>query len=253
VLDPAPPRRTTAERLVLLESDDPASIVLGTLASSPEPLSRDDLARRALLPPDQLDRGLRAAVQIGDWYTTHDRLNELAEDVSASLRERAERSPLDPGIPLAELLPRRPWAQAVLPLLPIERRGAKAYAPGATAQLGDRADAAARLEAELEQSGFTPVKIDDQQLAGYLEHDRRLIRLGDGLAIGMSAFEEARVRVVAECEAHGSITLARFRDLVGAGRGAAQLILERFDSDGLTRRVGNERVLRRRGRAAEGP
>ncbi len=58
VLDPAPPRRTTAERLVLLESDDPASIVLGTLAASPEPLSRDDLARRALLPPDQLDRGL---------------------------------------------------------------------------------------------------------------------------------------------------------------------------------------------------
>ena len=45
----------------------------------------------------------------------------------------------------------------------------------------------------------------------------------------------------------GRITLARFRDLLGVGRKTAQLLLERFDADGLTRRVGDERVLRRRG------
>ena len=48
-----------------------------------------------------------------------------------------------------------------------------------------------------------------------------------------------------ECEASGSITLGRFRDLLGTGRKPAQLLLERFDADGLTRRVGDERVLRR--------
>ncbi|MGH3114550.1 MAG: SelB C-terminal domain-containing protein [Gaiellaceae bacterium] len=47
----------------------------------------------------------------------------------------------------------------------------------------------------------------------------------------------------------GSITLARFRDLLGTGRKPARLLLERFDSDGLTRRVGDERALRRRARA----
>ena len=36
------------------------------------------------------------------------------------------------------------------------------------------------------------------------------------------------------------------RDLMGVGRKAAQLYLERFDSDGLTRRVGDVRVLRRK-------
>ena len=41
----------------------------------------------------------------------------------------------------------------------------------------------------------------------------------------------------------GEITLARFRDLVGTGRRDAQLLLERFDQDGLTRRVGERRVL----------
>ena len=56
--------------------------------------------------------------------------------------------------------------------------------------------------------------------------------------------------LVAECEAAGRITLARFRDLIGAGRKTAQMLLERFDADGLTRRVGDERVLRRRGTIA---
>jgi selenocysteine-specific elongation factor len=55
---------------------------------------------------------------------------------------------------------------------------------------------------------------------------------------------------VAECESSGRITLARFRDLLGVGRKTAQMLLERFDADGLTRRVGDERVLRRRGTIA---
>jgi selenocysteine-specific elongation factor len=42
------------------------------------------------------------------------------------------------------------------------------------------------------------------------------------------------------------ITLAQFRDALGVGRKAAQLYLERYDSDGITRRVGDGRVLRRR-------
>ena len=40
--------------------------------------------------------------------------------------------------------------------------------------------------------------------------------------------------------------LAKFRDALGVGRKTAQLYLERFDADGVTRRVGDARVLRRR-------
>ncbi len=40
--------------------------------------------------------------------------------------------------------------------------------------------------------------------------------------------------------------LAGFRDAIGSSRRTAQLLLERFDADGLTRRVGEQRVLRRR-------
>jgi selenocysteine-specific elongation factor len=248
VLDPAPPRTVAAERFELLEQRDPASLVLAALSAAGEPVRREELARRGLLAPEELDEGLAAAVRAGDWYTTPELLEELRYEALRALDERAAASPLDPGIAIAELLPPRPWAPALLPLLSIERRGAKAYAPGATAQLGDRAQAAERLEDELEEAGFSPVKVEDAQLARYLEEAGRLVRLGDGLAVGAAAYEEARRLLVEECSRAGSITLARFRDLLGTGRKPAQLLLERFDADGLTRRVGDERILRRKAR-----
>ncbi|MGH3005768.1 MAG: selenocysteine-specific translation elongation factor [Gaiellaceae bacterium] len=248
VLDPAPPRSTSTERLELLERGDPVSLVLAALAAAPEPMRREELARRALLGDDELDEGLAAVVNAGGWYLTPERLEELQAGVVRALDERAQASALDPGLPVAELLPQRPWASALLPLLPVERRGAKAYAPGATAQLGARAEAAERLEDELAASGFTPVGVEDRELSGYLEGAGRLVRLGDGLAVGAEAYEEARRLLFEECERAGSITLARFRDLLGTGRKPAQLLLERLDADGITRRVGDERVLRRRAR-----
>src|SRR5207248_1798431 len=146
---------------------------------------------------------------------------------------------LDPGVPQ----PNEPWAPAVIPLLGLERRGSKLYRPGAAARLGAREAEAARLEAEL---GLEPIRIEDKVLARYLEDEGRLVRVGNGLAVSARAYGEARKALVAECEAAGRITLARFRDLIGVGRKTAQLLLERMDADGVTRRIGDERVLRRR-------
>jgi len=84
----------------------------------------------------------------------------------------------------------------------------------------------------------------------FLEGEGRLVRLGDGFVIGPGGYEVARDLVVQECRGAGEIVLARFRDLSGVGRRDAQLLLERFDQDGLTRRIGDRRVLRRAGREA---
>ena len=67
-----------------------------------------------------------------------------------------------------------------------------------------------------------------------------LVRVGDGFAISPEAYGRAREVLV------DGITLAQFRDALGVGRKTAQLYLERFDADGVTRRVGDARVLRRR-------
>jgi selenocysteine-specific elongation factor len=127
----------------------------------------------------------------------------------------------------------------------VERRGGTAYLPGASASLGSRADAAAELEAALAASGLVATKADDAELARFLEGEGTIVRLGDGYVVSAGAYEVAQDLVRTECGVAGEITLARFRDLAGVGRRDAQLLLERMDVDGVTRRLGDRRVLRR--------
>lgn len=249
VLDPAPPRRLDEERLALLERGDPRSIVSATVHS---PVSVEALRSRGLLSPAELEEGLGAVVQAGGWAFSQIWLEETRESVVERLRARAEAEPLEPGLAVAELLPPEPWAPAVLPLLPVERRGSMAYLPGVAASLGARAAAAEALGRELDGAGLAAVKVDDVELARYLEGAGRLVRLGDGFVVSGAAYERARELVVAECNAAGEIALARFRDLAGVGRRDAQLLLERLDQDGITRRLGDGRVLRRAGRTDTG-
>ena len=223
VIDPAPPRHASTERMELVEQGALAAIVH-------EPVRAETVSHLADGPIE--------GVQVADgWLFSPAWLAELRAELEARI---AAADPLDPGVPP----PAEPWAPAIVPLLGLERRGAKLYLPGATAELGARAEAAAGLEAQL---GLEPLKIDDAVLARFLEEQGRLVRVGDGYAISADAYERARDALVAECESAGRISLARFRDLLGIGRKTAQLLLERFDADGLTRRVGDERVLRRRG------
>ena len=224
VLDPAPPRHRDARRLELLEHGEIASTI-------DAPVHVESLRHL-------LDGELDGVERAGPWAFSAGWLAGL----EGELRVRLERAdPLDPGIPP----PSEPWAADVLPLLPFERRGAKLYLPGVTASLGAREDEARALEQELAAAGVRATKVEDDDLARFLEATGRVVRLGDGYAIGAGGYEVAKDLLLTECRAAGGITLARFRDLAGTGRRDAQLLLERFDSDGLTRRVGERRVLRR--------
>ncbi len=102
------------------------------------------------------------------------------------------------------------------------------------------------VERDLAAAGDTPFRVSDSRAAAELEHAGRLVRVGDGLALDRVAYDRARQLVVAECERAGTITLARFRDLLGSSRRTAQLVLERLDGDGVTIRVDDARRLRRR-------
>jgi selenocysteine-specific elongation factor len=237
VLDPSPPRRFDSARLELLEQGDPESIVRAIVHA---PVTGAELQARALLAPAELARGLAAVESAGDWFFAAEWLAEQRAAVRARLAERASSSPLDPGIPLAELLPPEPWAPAVLQLLHVERRHGKAYAPGAAPALGDHAAAAAELEARLASEDL--VRVDDRNLAGFLEDRGSLKRVGDGFAVSATLYERGREAL----PTLQPITLAGFRDALGISRRTAQLLLERYDADGLTLRVGDERRLRSR-------
>jgi selenocysteine-specific elongation factor len=221
VLDPLPPRRLDPERLDRIASGEAGATVFA-------PVREETLSHLGEIA------GVERA---GGWVFASEWLEELRTELGERLASADAR---DPGIDA----PAEAWAPAIVPLLGLERRGSRLYLPGATA----RAEGADELLAELDASGFVPVKVADAQLARVLELEGRLVRLGAGEAVGTAAYERARAALVEECAASGRITLARFRDLLGTGRRPAQLLLERFDADGVTRRLGDERVLRRAAR-----
>jgi selenocysteine-specific elongation factor len=236
VLDPAPSRRLDPERLEILESGDPEAI-LGACVY--EPATGPALQARALLSPPELAQGLASLQQAGDWFFAREWLEEVRASVRTRLADRAASSPLDPGLPLGELLPPEPWATSVAPLLHVERRDGKAYAPGAAPELGHHEAAAVELEERLAAEDL--VRVEDRDLAAFLEAGGKLRRVGEGFAVSEALYERGRDAL----QTVSPITLAGFRDALGTSRRTAQLLLERFDADGLTRRIGDERVLRR--------
>jgi selenocysteine-specific elongation factor len=201
----------------------------GGVVLDPAPPRHSDLARF-----EALERGEvlvhAPALMDGEWRWAPEWLEEYRAELEQAI-DAAD--PLDPGVPV----PATEWSKAVVPHLGFELRGAKLYRPGAVPELGEREEAANAIVSQL---GLEPVRVDDAQLARFLEEQGRLVRVGDGFAISPEAYERARAVLT------DGITLAQFRDALGVGRKTAQLYLERFDADGVTRRVGDARVLRRR-------
>ncbi|MBA2642332.1 MAG: selenocysteine-specific translation elongation factor [Actinobacteria bacterium] len=229
VLDPAPPRHRDEERMARIERGEVAATVHS-------PVLADSLRHVLAGQPEGLERA-------GPWVFSPTWLGELDRD----LRDRiGAADPIDPGVPA----PSEPWAGDVLPLLSLERRGARIYLPESVPSLGAKQAQADALLRELARAGAQATKVEDDELARFLESAGSLVRLGGGHVVGSEGYEAARKVLVGECETAGEIALARFRDLLGIGRRDAQLLLERFDADGVTRRVGDRRVLRRAGAAA---
>ena len=112
-------------------------------------------------------------------------------------------------------------------------------------QIGGKRRAELQVAVGISEAEVVKLVMESSELARYLEGEGRLVRLGDGFAVSAGAYEVARDLVSTEAAAAGEITLARFRDLAGVGRRDAQLLLERMDVDGLTRRIDDRRVLRR--------
>jgi selenocysteine-specific elongation factor len=246
VLDPAPPRGLDPQRLEVLRGGDPVSIVR---ALTSEPLRVEAIRRRGILSPRELDAARQAFEVEGDWIFGVHWLDGARQVAQQQLKARLGSDPLDPGIPVAELFPGRPWSSEAARRLGFEIRDGRVNLPETGAQLGRRSGEAAAIVADAQAAGPAGIRIDDAHLARYLELEGELVRLGRELVISPDAYREARATVVGECERAGSITLGRFRDLLGISRKPAQLLLERLDADGVTRRIGDERVLRRGARS----
>ena len=71
------------------------------------------------------------------------------------------------------------------------------------------------------------------------------MRIAPDLYFARGPVDEARALLEAHCRAHGDVTAAVFRDVIGASRKFAIAFLDWCDRTGVTVRVGDLRKLRR--------
>jgi selenocysteine-specific elongation factor len=79
-------------------------------------------------------------------------------------------------------------------------------------------------------------------LAKLLTGDGTVLLL-DGNFILRSVYEACRQKLIAMFQSMAVVELGAFRDAIGGTRKLAVAMLDAFDAEGLTKRVGNGRVL----------
>lgn len=107
-----------------------------------------------------------------------------------------------------------------------------------------------RMVAQMAAQPYTTPSVSEIESAltsdvfSALLEQRVLTKVNHEVCFLTSTYEEMIERVVAYTRANGKVTLAEVRDLFKASRKYAQGLLEHLDERKITRRVGDERVLR---------
>jgi selenocysteine-specific elongation factor len=278
LLDVAPPkaRRSPAwaGRLRTLERSEPAAIleahvqrVGGGGARTAELRARTPFgpgALRALLQ-DLVARG-RVFVVDREWYVHAEAAERLRQEAEGALAAFHAREPLKPGMSKEELRMRLGGLDERVFLALLDRFAAagvlvvdkdKVHRAGHAVRLTPAQQAASqRIEAEFRDAGVAPPTLDEafaklglggpsaQAMAQLLVDGRRLVRIREGLYFHTEPLQEAVTEVVAFLREHQAITPQEIKDLLGISRKYAIPLLEWLDTQRLTVRVGDRRVLR---------
>jgi selenocysteine-specific elongation factor len=192
-------------------------------------------------------------------FTSRSSWSALTEQIERELRSYHDAYPLRPGMP-REALRGRLRLQARLFNAVVLRATAeeRVVDEGATVRLSTHAVRFSpaqqrQVDTLLEQFRANPysppsvkeslAKLGDELLAALLAQ-HKLVQVSDGVIFLAATYDEMVERSRAYIQANGSITVAQFRDLFGTSRKYALGLLEYLDGEGITRRVGDKRVLR---------
>jgi len=277
IVDPHPRRHKRGQARVLaaletLAKGSPEEIVLQTLGTAP-PMEVATLIAQTHLPGDQGRAALGQliasgqALILGDEGPSSPRAlvvsaagwRELGERVATILRAYHQQNPLRGGMPKEELksrlaLPARVFNESLARWLAssvLAEEGAAVRLPSHQARFTpEQQQRVERLLARMAQSPYTPParaeieqELGAEVLAALLEQGK-LYKVSEEIVFLRSAYEEMVRRTVETIRARGRVTAAEVRDLFNTSRKYAIAFLEHLDEERLTRRVGDERVLR---------
>jgi len=260
-------RRRKATPIAALPAGDADLVAMLVARRGPRGMERATLEVAAGMDRKRLAAAVAAAratvVETGGWLVAAPEVDALAARLSEALDRFHADHPLEPGMPIQS------WRAAVGDALRslvdlaehhlasygrIERDAALVRRAGWTPHLhGKDQQLRSALLAQLERSGAEPPSVGEMaalhpgaDVAGLL---RLMAREGLVVAVGKDRFYEAaalraeRERIVTLLTELGSATPAALRERLGRSRKWLIPLLEWCDTQGITLRKGDERVL----------
>ena len=183
-------------------------------------------------------------------------LGALESRAEATVSDYVKQFPLRAGLPREDLRSRLGLPQRAFGFLQQRLLNAGALAlndsafdlPGRSAALSEAQQAQVDgLLQRLHEQGARP-EVDaglDAELLEYLESRRLIVRLKGGVSLDRAHYERMLSETTALLDEQERATLADVRDRLGTSRKIAQAFLEHLDTQRVTRRVGDARVLRK--------
>ncbi|MBI4310347.1 MAG: selenocysteine-specific translation elongation factor [Chloroflexi bacterium] len=257
----------TLERLATLEKGSPEELLVQALESW-GPLDLPSLAERANLALGEarenaqamLERGALVSLggdapQPGVLLLPASVWSQVAERAKAALAAYHKQNPLRRGQPKEELRGKLGLeGQASAPAMQrLVKEGVVVeeetlvrlpeHRIAVTPEQRRRLDEYVRL---LESEPFSPPTAEPPapDLLNVLIEEGKVVKVSDSVVFAAQAYQQMVDRVMAHLKAEGKITVAQVRDMFGASRKYALALMEHLDQKRVTRRVGDERVLR---------
>jgi selenocysteine-specific elongation factor len=252
--------------LATKQTGEPADLVRQALLGKP-PLDLETLARQAGLTSAETRSALEGLLAsedvlgIGGYYVDIVAYRQLVGQTQGVVRAYHSQFPLRRGIGKEELKSRLGLAPRLFAVL-LERW----LAEGALVEEGsavrlpehqvtysaDQEKKIAHLFALLREGRFSPLgRTELEQQIGLepavtdsLAEQGRLVKLTEAVILPVEVYEEMVEGIKARLRAEGKVTVATVRDQFSTSRKYALAILEHLDEQRVTRRVGDERVLR---------
>ena len=273
IADPNPTRRhrrfapDVLERLTMLDAGASEDVIF-TVADQMGPCDLRTLSQRSNLADGEVLERLGALIESGDVVALGDMGAQndavvysrrgwdiLRNQAQVALQAYHNQYPLRRGAPPQELRSRLRVSQ------PVYLRAAARLAeegvvvdddglvriPDHQVELSERqqVDVATYLS-ELAGEPWSPPtdRPVDPELLAYLQEKGDVVKVNETVVFTTEAYDDMVGRIIAHLEQNGSVTVAAAREIFGTSRKYVLPLLEYLDQQRVTRRVGDERVLR---------
>ena len=272
-------RPEVIQRLETLTKGTPEEILVQALERQ-QPLEAGELAKAAHLEPEVAQQGLVRLIEDGQiiavsaqgaaasevassnrYLLTRSGWSALVEKAAEMLSGYHRANPLRGGMPRNELRNRLRLSNTRLfgdVLGQLVAQGALVETASGDIRLPDHAirftpqqqGRVADLLREFAANPYGPPsaasseeRVGAEVLSALLEQ-RQLVKVSDEVIFLASTYDQMVARIVEHLKNNTTITLAQVRDLFGTSRKYAGALLEHLDAQHVTRRIGDERVLR---------